>query len=160
MKQLLISLLVLISLKSFSQKIPVLPTIVDQVNGTNRLFNPSTDSIVGIVHQPLTLTLNGVSQNLNQNRSWTITGSKRIETYSGTTNAGGNYSTTFPIAYSVAPNIQANIINGTNTNLIKITSISTTGFTVNVVNRTDALGLLPTYANVNGAAVDVLITEK
>lgn len=89
-----------------------------------------------------------------------ISRSKKQETFSGTTNSSGNYTVTFGAAYSVAPNIQANIIGGTNTNLIKITSVSTTGFTVNVVNRTDVVGLLPSYANVNGAAVDVLITEK
>ena len=89
-----------------------------------------------------------------------VTSGKRVETYSGTTNGSGNYTVTFGTAYSVAPNIQANIVGGTNTNLIKITSVSTTGFTVNVVNRTDVVGLLPTYAVVNGASVDVLITEK
>ncbi len=85
---------------------------------------------------------------------------KRRETYSGTTNASGNYVVTFGTAYAAAPNIQANIIGGTNTNLIKITAVSTTGFTVNVVTRVDVVGLLPSYNNVNGAAVDVLITEK
>jgi len=85
---------------------------------------------------------------------------KRQETYSGTTNSSGNYTVTFGTSYSVAPNIQANIIGGSNTNLIKITSISNTGFTVNVVNRTDVVGLLPSYSNVNGASVDVIVTEK
>lgn len=85
---------------------------------------------------------------------------KKQETFSGTTNASGNYTVTFGASYSVAPNIQANIIGGSNTNLIKITSVSTTGFTVNVVNRTDVVGLLPSYANVNGASVDVICTEK
>lgn len=89
-----------------------------------------------------------------------IPSSKRQESYSGTTNASGNYVVTFITSYSLAPNIQANIIGGSNTNLIKIVSVSTTGFTVNVVNRTDVLGLLPTYSNVTSAAIDVLITEK
>lgn len=89
-----------------------------------------------------------------------ITKTKRTETYSGTTNASGNYTVSFGTAYSVAPNIQANIINGTDTQNIRITAISTTGFTVLVRNRTDALGLLPSYSNVNGASVDVLINEK
>jgi len=85
---------------------------------------------------------------------------KRIETYSGTTNGSGTYTVSFPTAFSVAPNIQANIINGTDTQTIRITSVSTTGFTVLVRNRTDTLGLLPSYSNVASAAVDVLITEK
>ncbi len=96
----------------------------------------------------------GVSQILNKPTL------KRQETYSGTTNASGNYVITFGTSYSVAPNIQANIIGGSNTNIIKIVSVSTTGVTVNVVNRTDTLGLLPSYSNVNGASVDIVITEK
>lgn len=85
---------------------------------------------------------------------------KRQETYSGTTNASGVYSVTFPAAFPVAPNIQANIIGATDTQNIRITSITTTGFSVLVRNRVDVIGLLPTYANVNGATVDVLITAK
>lgn len=85
---------------------------------------------------------------------------KKVETYSGTTDASGIYTATFGTAYSVAPNIQANIINGTDTQFIRITSVSTTGFTVLVRNRTDIAGLLPTFSNVNGASVDVLITQK
>lgn len=85
---------------------------------------------------------------------------KRQEKYSGATNASGNYTVSFGTPYAVAPNIQANIIGGSNTQIIKITSVSASGFTVNVTNRTDVVGLLPTYANVTGAAVDVLITEK
>lgn len=86
--------------------------------------------------------------------------SKRQETYSGVTVAAGTYTVTFPTAYTVAPNIQANIINGTDTQNIRITAVSTTGFTVLVRNRTDVVGLLPSYSNVSGAVVDVIITEK
>lgn len=86
--------------------------------------------------------------------------SKRVETYSGTSNGSGNYTVTFATAFAVAPNIQANIVNGSNTQIMKITSVSTTGFTVNVTNRTDVLGLLPSYSNVSAASVDVVVTEK
>lgn len=85
---------------------------------------------------------------------------KHQETYSGTTSGSGTYTVTFPTAYVVAPNIQANIINATDTQSLRITSVSTTGFTVLARNRTDTLGLLPSYANLNGAAVDVVVTEK
>lgn len=87
-------------------------------------------------------------------------------TYSGTTNSSGVYTVTFSEAYSVAPNIQANIVNQSNTNqFIRVTSISTTGFTINVFQRNsiNLLGtdvLLFSTANVNGASVDVVITEK
>lgn len=80
--------------------------------------------------------------------------------YSGSTNSSGNYTVTFGTAYSVAPNVQANIIGGSNTQTIKITSVSTTAFTVNVTNRNEVLGLLPTYSNVSAASVDVIVTEK
>lgn len=90
----------------------------------------------------------------------TIPTVKRQETYSGVTNSSGVYSVSFPIAYSVAPNIQANIINATDTQNIRITSISTTGATVAVRNRVDVIGLLPSWTNVNGANVDILVTEK
>lgn len=89
-----------------------------------------------------------------------ISTAKRQETYSGTTDGSGNYTVTFGTSYSVTPNIQANIIGGSNTEFIKITSISTTGFTVNVTNRVDTAGLLPSFSNVSSASVDVLITEK
>lgn len=85
---------------------------------------------------------------------------KRQETYSGTTTGSGTYTVTFGTAFSVAPNVQANLINGSDTQSSRTTSISTTGFTVLIRNRTDVLGLLPSYANVTGATVDVLVTEK
>lgn len=89
-----------------------------------------------------------------------VTAGKRTETYSGTTNGSGVYTISFVTAYGAAPNIQANIINGTDTQNIRTTAISTTGFTVLVRNRTDVVGLLPSWSNVSGATVDVLITEK
>lgn len=88
------------------------------------------------------------------------TASKRRETYSGTTGAAGTVTVTFATAFAVAPNIQANIIGATDTQNLRITSVTATGFTVLVRNRTDVVGLLPTWANVNGANVDILITEK
>lgn len=85
---------------------------------------------------------------------------KRQESYSGTTNSSGQYTVVFSSSYSVTPNIQANIIGAPDNQNIRITSIGTTGFTVTVRNRVDVVGLLPTWSNVNGALVDVLITQK
>lgn len=85
---------------------------------------------------------------------------KKQETSSGTTNASGQYTFTFAQTYSVAPNVQANIINGTDSQIIRISTPSTTAVTVTVRNRTDVVGLLPSWSNVNGANVDVLVTEK
>lgn len=56
--------------------------------------------------------------------------------------------------------ITAQLTGGNDNQFIKITSISTTGFTVNCRLRTDVAGLLPTFSDVNGASIDVLITEK
>lgn len=81
------------------------------------------------------------------------------KTYSGTTNSSGIYAVTFPVAYSVAPNIQVNIIGGTNKTTC-LTTVTTTGFSMLVQVRSDVLGLLPTYANVNAQPIDVLVTEK
>lgn len=90
---------------------------------------------------------------------------KRQETYTGTTNGSGNYTITFSTSYSVAPNIQANLV-GNNTNqFARVTAVSTTGFTVNVysfnsLSIAGIVALLPTVTNVSGASADVLITEK
>ncbi len=88
-----------------------------------------------------------------------VTSGKRTETYSGVSNGSGNYTVVFGTAYSVAPNIQVCLINP-NVRDTPIVTVTTTGFTVNIQRRTDTLGLLPSYANVVGGAVDVLITEK
>lgn len=91
---------------------------------------------------------------------------KRRETYSGTTNASGVYTVSFATAYAAAPNIQANIVNQSATNqFLRVSSVSTTGFTVNAFQRSSVtlLGidlLLFATTNVNGASVDVIITEK
>lgn len=91
---------------------------------------------------------------------------RRQEPYSGSTNASGVYTVTFSTAYSVAPNIQVSISNQTLTNqFIRVSSVTTTGCTVNVFQRNSVtlLGidvLLSATSNVSGAAVDILVTEK
>lgn len=91
---------------------------------------------------------------------------RRVETYSGTTNVSGVYTVVFPIAYTTTPDIQASILNQSNVNqYLRITSVSTTGFTINIFQRNSVniLGidvLLSTTVNVNGASIGVLITEK
>lgn len=91
----------------------------------------------------------------------TIANTKRQETYTGTTNSSGIYTVTYASAYSVVPNIQYAVgVGGLRTYSIILTASSTTGFTVKVENRTDIAGLLPSFANVNGQTVDVLVTEK
>lgn len=88
--------------------------------------------------------------------------SKRQEPLSGTTNASGVVTFTFSSAFSVAPNVSApNLgVGTTNKETIILTALSTTSATFKVEARTDVLGLLPSYSNVNGRAVDCLFTEK
>lgn len=91
--------------------------------------------------------------------NFTIAKTKRQETYSGSTNSSGIYAVTFGTAYSAAPNIQMNMIGGTN-KTTALTTVTTTGFSIYVQLRADVLGLLPSYSNVNAQPVDVLVTEK
>ena len=92
-------------------------------------------------------------------------GKKRIQAYSGTTNASGIYSVAFATPYAVAPNIQANIVGGTDLQR-NTQTVTTTGFSVKVVQQNTTsvalvgLVLIPGTAPVNGSAVDVIITEK
>lgn len=90
---------------------------------------------------------------------------------SGVTNSSGNYSYTFPIAYSVAPNIQAQLIGGTDLTFFRITSVTTTGFNIYAFSRSSitSLPIVGTLTGallgsagtpLNGATIDVLITEK
>lgn len=85
---------------------------------------------------------------------------KRQETYSGTTNASGIYTITYPTAYANIPNVQFQIRGGLVTQTVRITSSTTTGCTLYVQNRVDVVGLLPSYVNVSGATVDVLVTAQ
>jgi len=87
---------------------------------------------------------------------------KRTETYSGTSDGSGNYTVTYSTAFGSTPDVQPQIQAGSSsdTRTVRITASSTTGFTVNVRNRTDVIGLLPSYANVRSAAGSVLVTER
>lgn len=127
--------------------------LTSEVDGsiTNEIELPSQTGNAG-KH----LVTNGTSA------SWAAV--KRQETYSGTTNGSGVYTVTFGTSYSVAPNIQVQIVGGTS-NQVATCTVSTTGFTVTVVQRNAVtlLGtevLLASTSNVSGASVDVLISEK
>lgn len=100
-----------------------------------------------------------------------VTGGKRQLTYSGVTDASGNYTVTFATPFSVAPNIQQNLIGGNALQGTLITSITTTGFTIQAYTRSTVttlplVGVLTaTLVGVAtnplvGGSVDVLITEK
>lgn len=94
------------------------------------------------------------------------TSGKRLELYSGTTNASGVYTVTFSSAFGAAPNIQASMTNQSAVNqYLRISAVSTTGFTINVFSRSTltVLGidlLSSAVTNVNAVPVDVSVTEK
>lgn len=91
---------------------------------------------------------------------------KKHYTYSGVTNSSGDYSVTFsPITFGATPNIQANVIGGTDLYRTTISSVSSTGFTVHVViqNTNTILGIVNLVSSttaVNGASIQALITEN
>lgn len=104
-------------------------------------------------------SVSGVSQILNKPTL------KKQETFVGTTDGSGNYTVTYSVAYSTTPDVQPQLQAGTPSQVVRITASSTTGFTVNVTNRTSAnlLGidvLLATTTVVSGASVGVLVTER
>ena len=80
---------------------------------------------------------------------------KRRDTYTGTTAATGLVTITFTTPFTAIPNIQATQIGGSNTNILKVTAVTTTNVTVQVVNRVNV-----SYTNVTGAIVDIIATEK
>lgn len=92
----------------------------------------------------------------------TLPSTKRQETYLGNTDGSGNYTVTYGTAFAATPDVQPQIQAGstTDTRTVRITASSTTGFTVNVRNRSEVLGLLPSYSNVPSIPVGVLVTER
>lgn len=92
--------------------------------------------------------------------------SRRVEPYTGTTNSSGEITVTYATAFTNVPVVNPTIRGQTNANqLVMLTSSTTTGFTVKVVERqTDTiLGIVvlqTTTANVNGATVDTSVIER
>lgn len=123
-------------------------------------FNSSGEMKVSTGSQMLTYMTNTLTIPLSH-----VTGTKRQETYSGVTASSGNYTITFSSAYSVAPNLQINAVS-TNTNIYSKTTVTATGFTINIFQRgvltVPLVGdvLSGVTSAVSGASVDVLITEK
>lgn len=93
-------------------------------------------------------------------------GYRRVETFTGTTNASGDYIITFANTYSVIPDVQAQLFPSTTANqIVRIISISTTGCTVRVEQRNPVtvLGLEVLLAGVavtSGATVSVQVTPR
>ncbi|MES1988050.1 MAG: hypothetical protein V4440_08480 [Pseudomonadota bacterium] len=79
--------------------------------------------------------------------------------YSGTTDGSGVYALTYGTAYSAKPKLVFAVEGGTNKDSSVLTATSTTGFSIIVQRRTDIAGLLPTYAAVSGATVNVIVLQ-
>ena len=90
---------------------------------------------------------------------------KRMETYAGTTNSSGVYSVVYSPAYTVTPEVHPQIISGTPSQVITLTTSTRNGFTVTVTERTavSVLGIsvVSSTANpVNAASVSILVLER
>jgi hypothetical protein len=104
----------------------------------------------------------GQGVNLSQSgTTYTVSLTKRQETYSASTATTGIVTITYGAAYSVTPNVQLQMgVGATNKYTCTPISSSTTGCSYRVEVRNDLLGLVPTYSNVSGQSVDFLITER
>lgn len=90
---------------------------------------------------------------------------KRVETYTGVTNASGNFSVTYPTPFPVIPDVQPQLTAGTPSQVVRIVANTINGFTVNVTNRASVTllaveVLLAATTPVVGAAVSVLVTAR
>lgn len=88
--------------------------------------------------------------------------SKRVEVYSGSTNGSGNYTVTFGTAYPSPPYVVPTIPNQSSVNqYVRVTAVSTTGFTVHAYGFQSLLGALQLgSSNLTSLAVEVLVREK
>lgn len=89
---------------------------------------------------------------------------KRIELYSGSTDANGLYTVSYPVAFAAIPSVQPEPPSNNNQVWVKVSS-STTGFSLRLVQRASAnvLGidlLVAAVTNVAGAAVRVQVIEQ
>lgn len=92
--------------------------------------------------------------------------SKRVETYSGTTNASGDYSVVFTTPYAATPHVNPVCYpDADSTTRVRVTAASNTGFTVKTeknntvtVLSLDVLAL--GTANVPSTPVRVLVVES
>lgn len=90
---------------------------------------------------------------------------RKVETFTGVTNASGNFTVTYSVPYTNVPDVQPQLAAGTPSQVARITSSTTTGFTVQVTNRASVTllaveVLLAATTPVVGAAINVLVTSR
>lgn len=95
----------------------------------------------------------------------TIPTVRRLETFNGTTDASGNFTVTYSTPYPAVPDVQPQLTAGTASQVVRITSNTVNGFTVNVTNRASVTLLaieVLLAAPFTGvvAAVSVLVTAR
>lgn len=128
-------------------------TSAQYVNGTGGLTTfPSIPSQVNLSAGANT-SITGTYPNL------TVSNTAKVSVnYTGTTNASGVYSVTYPTAYASTPNVQGIFVTSDPRDVIMLTSSNTTGFSFIVQRRVDVVGLLPSYTNQSNVRVNVLVT--
>lgn len=94
-----------------------------------------------------------------------VTSGKRQQAITGTADSSGNITVSFGTTYSVIPNIQQVILDNATNQYSRIVSRSTSGCVINCYsfvsnNLLGIISLTTTTAPINGAVVDLLITEK
>lgn len=85
-------------------------------------------------------------------------------TYTGLTDASGNYTVVYPTPHTNVPDVQVRVQAGSFNQLVRVVDTSTTGFTVEVANRDTAVitgleVLLSSTTPVVGASVSLIVTE-
>lgn len=147
---------------------PTIPTIsypVTSVNTkTGAVVLSNTDvGAAALSHTHTIANITGLQTALDAKQNTSSV--KRQETYSGVSDASGNYTVLFSTPFNVAPNIQTQVVNGTHNISLRVSSVSTTGFTVSVGTRASlaVLGLSVLSFDVtvaSGVSIDVLVTSK
>ena len=137
--------------KSQISDFPSLSTVATSGSYTDLSNKPTIPTVSGASGSySTTITSNGL-----------VTSGKRGEVQNASTNSSGIVTFTFTNTYGANPNIQYNLGNGANNKeSIVMTSVSTTSVSFLVQLRTDVLGLLPSYAGVNGRNVYLSVVEN
>lgn len=140
---------------------PTIPTVNYPVTSVN-----SKTGAVVLSTSDVTEGTNLYYTNTRVQSYLTSQGFRKVETFLGTTNASGDLVITFANTYSTAPDVQAQIFPSTTANqIIRVTSVTTTGCTIKVEQRNAVTllaveVLLAAVVPVNGASVSVQVTPR